>query len=87
MGGPSRDDATSADPTVQVGPPPVPGRAVRAQLAAGELATPPVRQDEPTVTLGGPPPGSPHDTLESVPPAPVHGTAEQHPRPPRRWRT
>jgi hypothetical protein len=87
MGEPRRDDATSADPTVQVGPPPVPGRAVRAQLAAGELETPPVRQDEPTVTLDGPPPGSPHDTVESVPPAPVHVTVGQRPRPRRRWRT
>ena len=61
MSEPKRDDAgatappTSAEPTVQVGPPPVPGRAVRAQLAAGELATPPVREDEPT-ELDGPPP-------------------------------
>ncbi len=86
MGDPERDDATSVDPTVQVGPPPVPGRAVRAQLAAGELVTPPVRQDEPTVTLDGPPPRSDR-TLELDPPAAVHVTAEQYPRPRRRWRT
>ena len=70
MSEPTRDDARSAapppsaDPTVQVEPPPVPGRAVRAQLAAGELATPPVRSDEPTVHLEGPAPRDPERTLE-----------------------
>ncbi len=70
MSEPTRNDAgsaappPSADPTVRVEPPPVPGRAVRAQLAAGELTTPPVRHDEPTVHLDGPAPRDPERTLE-----------------------
>ena len=67
MSEPGRDEATpptSAEPTMEVGPPPVPGRAVRDQLARGELATPPIRPDEPTVTLHGPTPGDPDRTLE-----------------------
>jgi hypothetical protein len=66
MSEPTRNDAgsaappPSADPTVRVEPPPVPGRAVRAQLAAGEL----VRHDEPTVHLDGPAPSDPERTLE-----------------------
>ena len=58
MSQPERDAApsTPAEPTMEVGPPPVPGRAVREQLARGELATPPVRQDEPTVHLDRPAP-------------------------------
>ncbi len=66
MSEPRRDDATppmSADPTVQVGPPPVPGRAVRDQLARGELTTPPVRQDDPTVHLDRPSRGDPDRSL------------------------
>ena len=74
----------SADPTVQVGPPPLPGRAVRAQLAAGELATPPVRQDEPTVSLDAPAPVD-RSTLEFDGPPPAQVTVG--PRPRRRWRT
>ena len=78
----------SADPTVQVGPPPVPGRAVRAQLAAGELPTPPVRQDEPTVTLDAPAPATPHGgTLEFDGPPPVGVTVGPRLEPRRRWRT
>jgi hypothetical protein len=70
MSEPTQDDAgsaappPSADPTVRVEPPPRPGRAVRAQLAAGELTTPPVRRDEATVHLDGPPPRDPDRTLE-----------------------
>jgi hypothetical protein len=70
MSEPTRNDAgsaappPSADPTVRVEQPPVPGRAVRAQLAAGELTTPPVRHDEPTVHLDGPAPSDPERTLE-----------------------
>jgi hypothetical protein len=91
MSEPKRDDAgatappTSADPTVQVGPPPVPGRAVRAQLAAGELATPPVREDEPTVTLDNPAPAGPDRTLELGGPPP--GGATVGPKPRRHRRT
>ena len=67
MSEPRRDDATpptSADPTMRVEPPPVPGRAVREQLARGELATPPIRPDEATVHLDGPAPTDPQRTLE-----------------------
>jgi hypothetical protein len=67
MSEPGRDEATppaSVDPTMEVGPPPVPGRAVRDQLARGELATPPVRPDEPTVTVHGPVSEDPDRTLE-----------------------
>jgi hypothetical protein len=66
MSEPRRDDATppTAEPTMRVEPPPVPGRAVREQLARGELATPPVRPDEQTVQLDGPAPRAPDRTLE-----------------------
>ena len=77
----------SADPTVQVGRPPLPGREVRAQLAAGELTTPPVRPDEPTVTLSGPPPTDPRRTQELQPLPGVQVTVRPRERPPRRWRT
>ncbi|MDP9427828.1 MAG: hypothetical protein M3Q47_02640 [Actinomycetota bacterium] len=77
----------SADPTVQVEPPPLPGRAVRAQLAAGDLATPPVRRDEPTVTLDGPAPADPRRTQELQGPAPLQVTVGPRQRPRRRWRT
>ena len=88
MSEPRRDDATprtSADPTVQVSPPPVPGRAVRAQLARGELPTPPVRQDDPTVHLDRPSRGDPDRTLELGGPPPAGVTVG--PRPRRRRRT
>jgi hypothetical protein len=87
MSQPRRDDAappTSAEPTMRVQPPPRPGRAVRAQLAAGELATPPVRQDEPTVTLGGPESGGPRHTLEFDGPPTSGVTVGAKPRRPRR---
>ncbi len=91
MSEPRREDATpptpptSADPTVQVGPPPVPGRAVRDQLARGELRTPPVRQDDPTVHLDRPSRGDPDRTLELGGPPPTGVTVGA--RPPRRRRT
>ncbi|MGY1683164.1 hypothetical protein [Geodermatophilus sp. SYSU D01176] len=88
MSEPERDDRpppASAEPTMEVGPPPVPGRAVRDQLARGELATPPVRPDEPTVTLSGPASRDPDRTLE------LDGTLRAGvavgPRPRRRRRT
>ncbi len=77
----------SADPTVKVARPPVPGRAVRAEVAAGSLARPPVHHDDPTVTLPGNAPGSPHRTLEFGRPAPVDVTVGPRPRPRRRYRT
>ena len=67
MSQPRRDDATpaaSAEHTRRVPAPPLPGRAVREQLARGELATPPVRPDEPTVHLDGPVPRDPDRTVE-----------------------
>lgn len=87
MSQPERDAApsTPAEPTMEVGPPPVPGRAVREQLARGELATPPVRQDEPTVHLDRPVPRDPDRTLE-LDGAPLTGVTVG-PRPRRRRRT
>ena len=67
MSQPRRDDAApaaSAEPTRPVPAPPLPGRAVREQLARGELTTPPVRPDEQTVHLDGPAPSDPDRTLE-----------------------
>jgi hypothetical protein len=93
MSEPSRDHPDkaapppSADPTVQVEPPPLPGRSVRAQLAAGELATPPVRRDEPTVTLNGPAPADSRRTQELTAPAALQVTVGPRQRPRRRWRT
>ena len=87
MSEPRRDDgtpSTSADPTVQVSPPPVPGRAVRAQLARGELPTPPVRQDDPTVHLDRPSRGDPDRTLELGGPPPAGVTVGPRPRRGRR---
>ena len=92
MSEPTRNDVGAAatpseDPTVQVQPPPVPGRAVRAQLAAGELATPPVRPDEPTVTIEQPAPTAPENTLELDGPASGGGADGSREEPRRRWRT
>jgi hypothetical protein len=77
----------SADPTVKVARPPVPGRAVRAEVAAGNLPTPPIHHDEPTVTLTGQAPAAPHRTLEFGIPAPVKVTVAPRPKPRRRYRT
>ncbi len=77
----------SAYPTVKVARPPVPGRAVRAEVAAGNLATPPVHHDDPTVTFPGNVPTSPHRTLEFGRPAPVNVTVGPRPKPRRRYRT
>ena len=87
MSQPERDAAppTSAEPTMEVGPPPVPGRAVREQLARGELPTPPVRQDEPTVHLDRPAPKGP-DRTQELDGAPLAGVAVGL-RPRRRRRT
>ena len=79
---------TAADPTLKVARPPVPGRAVRAQMASGDVTTPPYRDDEPTVTLDAPKPRSPHRTLEFGTPAPVKvtvGPREKPRRPHRTW--
>jgi hypothetical protein len=76
-----------ADPTRKVARPPVPGRAVRAEVAAGERATPPVHHDDATVTLPGSAPRTPHRTLEFGTPAPVSVTVGPRPKPRRRYRT
>ena len=78
---------TAADPTMRVARPPVPGRAVRADLAAGHLTTPPVREDDPTVALDHQARRPPHRTLEFGTPAPVTVTVGPRPRPRRRFRT
>ena len=89
MSEPRRDDATppTADPTMRVQPPPVPGRAVREQLARGELATPPVRPDEQTVHLDSPAPRDPDRTLELDGTLRAGVVVGPSPRPRRRRRT
>jgi hypothetical protein len=89
MSEPRRDDATppAAEPTMRVEPPPVPGRAVRAQLARGELATPPVRPDEQTVHLDSPAPRDPDRTLELDGTLRAGVVVGPKPRPRRRRRT
>ena len=85
---PGRDAPRApAEPTVEVARPPVPGRAVRAEVAAGELATPPVRHDEPTVTLDPASGKPPHRTLQFRTPSQVRVTVAPRERPRRRWRT
>jgi hypothetical protein len=77
----------SADPTRRVPRPPSPGRVVRAEVAAGHLATPPIKADDPTVTLRGRAPSTPHRTLEFGQPSPVRVTVGPRPKPRRRYRT
>ncbi|WP_116451472.1 hypothetical protein [Blastococcus litoris] len=72
------------DPTLRVARPPTPGRAVRADVAAGKLPTPPVRPDEPTVTIDTAVPRPPHRTLEFGTPPAVDVTVGPRPRPRRR---
>ncbi|MFP5370171.1 MAG: hypothetical protein ACLGI3_05410 [Actinomycetes bacterium] len=78
---------TAADPTLKVARPPVPGRAVRAEVAAGNLPRPPFRPDEPTVTLDGSSGRDPRRTLEFGTPVPVKVTVGPRPRQRRRSRT
>jgi hypothetical protein len=75
----------AADPTLRVARPPTPGRAVRADVAAGNLATPPFREDDPTVTLTGQVPRAPQRTLRFG--TPTHVRVSVTPRPRRRHRT
>jgi hypothetical protein len=77
----------TADPTLKVARPPTPGRAVRAEVAAGRRPTPPIHHDEPTVTLT--PRGNPdlRKTLEFGTPPPVKVTVSPRPKPRRRFRT
>ncbi|NEK59501.1 hypothetical protein GCU56_16715 [Geodermatophilus sabuli] len=76
--------SSSADPTRRVARPPRPGRAVRADVAAGRLARPPVHEDDPTVTLAGRGAETPAGTLEWSAPGPDEPSP---PRPRRRHRT
>ena len=78
---------TAADPTLRVARPPVPGRAIRADVAAGNLARPPFRPDETTVALDGAIGRDPRRTLEFGTPVPVKVTVGPRPRPRRRHRT
>ena len=78
---------TAADPTLKVARPPVPGRAVRADVVAGYLARPPFRPDEKTVTLDGSTGRDPRRTLEFGNPVPVKVTVGPRPRQRRRHRT
>jgi hypothetical protein len=65
----------------------VPGRAVRADLAAGNLPAPPIREDDPTVSLDARTRTPPHRTLEFGRPAPVTVTVGPRPRAGHRFRT
>lgn len=89
MTGPEPGDArrAAADPTMRVARPPIPGRAVRADLAAGHLTSPPVREDDPTVSLDARTRTPPHRTIEFGTPTPVTVTVGPRPRPRRRFRT
>src|SRR3954469_5416351 len=79
--------STSADPTMKVARPPVPGRAVRAEVAAGKLATPATPHADPPVSLPGAVRRPPHRTLEFGVPQVVTVTVGPRPRPRRRFRT
>jgi hypothetical protein len=75
------------DPTLKVARPPVPGRAVRAEVADGSRATPPIQPDEPTVSVDAPARTARHRTLEFGAPAPVRVTVGPRVKPRRRHRT
>jgi hypothetical protein len=75
------------DPTLKVDRPPIPGRAVRAEMADGSRPTPPIQHDEPTVTVDAPPRTARHRTLEFGAPAPVKVTVGPRVKPRRRHRT
>jgi hypothetical protein len=77
---------TTADPTLRVARPPIPGRAVRAEMAAGTVATPPIHHGEPTVTLAHVS-QDPRRTLEFGTPAPVKVSVGPRQKPRRRYRT
>ena len=91
MSEPQQDDAERqappAHPTLKVARPPIPGRAVRAEVASGNRATPPIRHDEPTVTITPPGRTDPRRTLEFGAPAPVKVTVGPRQKPRRRYRT
>jgi hypothetical protein len=86
---PGKFAAPPADPTLRVEPPPVPGRAARAEMADGSRVTPPFRTDDPTVTVAVPGklPKGRQRTLEFGAPPPVKVTVGPRPRARRRHRT
>lgn len=77
----------TADPTLKVARPPIPGRAVRAEVAAGNRPTPPFRHDEPTVTITPQGRKDPRRTLEFGTPTPVKVTVGPRQKPRKRHRT
>ena len=77
----------SSDPTVRAARPPVPGRAARGDVAAGDRATPSIPSDDPTVTVAGRGPAGPHRTLEFGRPTPVRVTVGPRRKPRRGFRT
>ena len=81
------EGAPQADPTLRVARPPVPGRAVRADVAAGHRATPPVHHEDPTVTLDPSAGRPPHRTLEFGTPAAVNVSVGARQRTRRTFRT
>jgi hypothetical protein len=93
MSKPQQDDAgrkvppPTANPTLRVARPPIPGRAVRAEVAAGDRTTPPIRDVEPTVTFSSQTPADPRRTLQFGSPTPVKVTVGPRRKPRRRHRT
>ena len=75
------------DPTLRVDRPPTPGRAARAEVAAGDRPTPPFRPDEPTVMITGAQAKVRQRTLEFGAPAPVKVTVGPRVKPRKRHRT
>jgi hypothetical protein len=75
------------DPTLRVDRPPTPGRAARAEVAAGDRPTPPFRPDEPTVMITGAQAKVRQRTLEFGAPAPVKVTVGPRVKPKKRHRT
>jgi len=81
------EGAPQADPTLRVARPPVPGRAVRADVAAGHLATPPFRHDEPTDAFDTSSARPSHRTQEFGTPPAVNVSVGPRQRARRRHRT
>jgi hypothetical protein len=83
----SRSPGLSAEPTVRVGRPPVPGRPrpPSPETAAADPRRTPL--DEPTVTLPDGAPQPAHRTIRFGTPAPVKVTVGPRVRPRRRYRT
>jgi len=84
---PPEEGPAPVDPTLRVDRPPTPGRAARAEVADGSRPTPPIRVDEPTVTIAGPRSQSRQGTLEFGAPPSVKVTVGPRVKPRRRHRT